>query len=280
MTAILEHITNNPAGIIQDTIFAFVGVLLGILFTPRSNNPQNGNGTSVHQTMQFIQQNVIFNVQQQPRRSSRRRKSSNNSDENPLGILVVGAILLAFFFYIFHDTIMTYFTGFILLALASTITIAIKLFLNNQYDNLNRFWTCVASFFIAIDAATLILMKKQVDSTITISSISEFLTAFGMDGVLKYAYFAIGFVFILLVNVFLIILLIHMFAVNHYLVRGGQISAFIIRKTSPFTIKPTGIAITGIIVCVVSLLFTSGILYDLISQLNTATLATKITSSE
>ncbi|QMV42664.1 hypothetical protein [Cohnella cholangitidis] len=237
MTAIINYITTNSTGIIQDSIFAFIGVFLGILFSPKSDAPHTGNGTSIHQTIQFIQQKVIYNINRSSRHSKPRRSSSNDSDENPLGFYIVGVMLLAFLFYKFHSVIMAYFTGFMLLALASTLTIAIKLYMNNQYDNLNRFWTGVSFFFISIDLVTLILMGKQIDTPISISSMSEFFSSFGMVGVLKYAYFALGFIFILLPNIYLIILLVHMFAVNHYLVRGGRISAFIIRKTSRFTIN-------------------------------------------
>lgn len=265
MTAIVQHITNNTANIIQDMIFAFIGVLLGILFTPKSNNPQTGNGSSIYQTMQIIYQSINTTNNYHPHRPSRKR-SSSNEDDSPLGIWIVGTIFVAFLFVKFHAEIMNYFTGFILLALGSTVTIAIKLHMNNQYDNLNRFWTIVSLLIIGVDFFTLKLMSNQISTSVMVNSFSDFISSVGMNGVMKYAYLALGFLMVILPNVLLSILLLHMYAVNIYLVSGGRISQYIIRKTSPFTIKPAVVAIIGFILCGMSLLFSSGLMYDLISK--------------
>jgi hypothetical protein len=196
----------------------------------------------------------------------KRRSSSKDNDNSELGLLIFCIVAVAFLFVKYHEFIMDYFTGFIVLALASTFTIAIKLHMRNQYDNLNRFWTAVSLVIIIVDCITLFLMSKQDLASISTKSFSDFIETAGISGVLRYGYYALGFILAQLPNILLLILLLHMYAVNSYLARGGHFAQFIIRKTSPFTIKPVHFTVVVAVICIMSLLFTSGVLFNLISK--------------
>ncbi|KUP25803.1 hypothetical protein [Paenibacillus sp. DMB5] len=270
MSQITNYILNNSSGIIQDTIFAFVGVLLGLIFTPKNNNPDITNGTSVTQIQQIIQQNIYYSPRNQPSpqlQPQRKSKSKNSTDdEPPLAFYLVVAVFLAFFFYKYHSVLMDYTIGFIIMGLTSTITVAIKLHMDNQYDNLNKYWSLVALVIIGMDFITLRLMSNQISESTSISSLSEFIQAFGMNGILQVSYFALGFIVIQLLNLLLLALLIHMFAVNQYLARSGRISEFFVRKTKGFVSKPVSLAVITVLISAVSILLSSGILYDWVSQ--------------
>jgi hypothetical protein len=54
MGEIIKYITENFADLIKDSVFAIIGVVLGIIFTPKSDSSQTSNGSSIQQTMQII----------------------------------------------------------------------------------------------------------------------------------------------------------------------------------------------------------------------------------
>ncbi|AIQ31476.1 hypothetical protein P40081_27460 [Paenibacillus sp. FSL P4-0081] len=277
MSALSDYIVNHFSGIIQDIVFAFVGVFLGLLFTPKNSDPHIHNGTRINQVLQIITQNMNTTHNHYPSNHSpntSKSSSKSNDDETPLGIYFFVALIAAFFFYKYHVVLMNYTISFIVMGLASTVTVAIKLYLDNQYDNLNKYWTVISFLIVIVDFFTLKLMSGQLSGLPQISSISEFISVVGMQGILEFSYYALGFVFIQFPNLLLLNLLIHMFAVNQYLARGGRVSAFFVRKTSRFVSTPAGLITITALVCAVSLLLSSGLLFKWVSkgiENNTAT---------
>jgi len=274
--ALYQYITENIDGIIQDTVFAFIGVMLGLLVTPKSNNSQTSNGSSVQNTKQVIYNSVYYSARNNYFTNPKKRPSSKNEDNSELVIFFGLTLFLAFIFVKYHAFIMNYLSGFILLALSSTITIAIQLNRHNQYDNLNRFWTVISLLIIGVNVTTLKLMSNQDISNAAASSFTDFISSVGITGALRYAYYALGFLFAQLPNVLLLILLLHMYAANIYLVKGGSISAYILKKTKPFTLKPMAIVAAAAILSTMSLLFSSGLLFDWIANNQTDTIISKV----
>ncbi|BBI34957.1 hypothetical protein [Cohnella abietis] len=277
MSALTHYIQTHTSDIMLNIFFAFFSFFVSLLLTPKNNSGVNTNGSSIHNTIQFIERNVI--THHHHNNSSRNRPRRKDDDDNSaLGMWVIGLIVAAFLFVRYHEVIMNFLTGFICFAMVSTITIAVKLYRNNQYDNLNRFWTAVALLIVIVDLFTLKLMRNQVDVSTQADSLSNFIQSVGIDGVMSYAYLAAGFIFVMIPNLLLLVLLIHMYAVNVYLATGSRIAGFIIRKTNPFTIKPALIATIGILLCAMSLLFSSGTMYHWVSKTQDVKLST--TSAE
>lgn len=270
MTGLVQYIQSHSSDIIMNTFFAFFGFFISILLTPKNDSTLNTNGSSINNTIQFIQQNVVTYQHQTvhtSRRSPQTGSRHDNDDNSTLAIWVVGLFVIAFLYVKYHEEIIYFLTGFMCFAIVSTITIAIRLYRNNQYDNLNRFWTALALLIVIIDFITLRYMDKQIDTSTQFDTFSNFLNSAGIDGVLSYSYLAAGFIFVIIPNLLLMILLIHMFSVNIFLATRNRFAGFIIRKTKPFTIKPAAVATIGIIICVLSLLFSSGTMYNWISKL-------------
>jgi hypothetical protein len=266
MSTLTNYILNHTSDLVMNTFFSFFGFFISILLTPKNNNPINTNGSSIYNTIQFIQHNVVTHHQQTINTSRKRPIHKEDDDESIVGVWIFGLVVSAFLFVKYHQAIINFFTGFICFALVSTITIAIKLYRNNQYDNLNRFWTAVALVIITVDFITLRFMGNQINASIQSDTLTNFINSAGMHGIMDYAYSAAGFAFVMIPNLLLLVLLIHMYAVNIYLASGNRIAGFIIRKTNPFTIKPVAIASIGIILCAMSLLFSSGTMYQLVSK--------------
>lgn len=253
--------------IIKDTVFCILGVVLGLIFTPKDSHQAVSNGSTIQQTLLFIQQKVII---ERTRTTTKKSESSTDDEKATIGLVIFGMVILAFLFMKYHSVILSYFVGFIFFAFALTATVAIQLFRNNNYDNLNRFWTVVSLVIIFVDVITLNLMDKQVSNYINTSTLSNFIETAGLNEIAKYAYYALGFLIIIIPNLLLIILQVHMLAVNSFLAKQGRIAAFIIRKTSPLVIKPIHLSIATVIVCILSLLFTSGIMYEFVERQQTA----------
>lgn len=267
--AIAEYFIKNYSDLIKDTVFLFLGAIVGLWLTPRDNNPRTSNGSSLNQTLNVIYQTRITNVTARPRATNRRRNQpSSSEDVNPIVLLGGGLILIAFLYIKFHAEIMDFLSGFILFALTCTITAAILLYKKNNYDRLNMYWTALLLLLICVNIVTLGYMNKQNVTGLSFTSLTNFVQTLGLNTAFKWGYYAIGFLTMQVANTLLLILLIHMFAINSFLSNQNRLSAWIIRKTNPLVLKPIRLSVAVSLTCIVSLLFTSGILYEAISNLN------------
>lgn len=268
-----HYVSSNQADILKDIFFSFFGLILGWIFS--SKNDSVSNGTTVSQSIHFVNQNILHINNNQSYSYNRRKtiKRNSNSDSNgEIGVWFAGLVVVSFLFVKFHAYLLTYTSGFVFMALTCTVTIAIRLYKNNNFGNINKLWTCLCFAIVAVDVMTLVFLYKQDVSQISILSIGDFISSLGIEGVLKYSYFAAGFIVIQLPNVTLLILLIHMLAMNSYLARSGPVSAFIIDKTKNFTVKPIYTSVAIALICLMSILFSSGFLFDLISNGNQLTI--------
>lgn len=268
-----HYVSSNQADILKDIFFSFFGLILGWIFS--SKNDSVSNGTTVSQSIHFVNQNILHITNNHSYSYNRREttKTNSNSDSNgEIAVWFAGLVVVSFLFVKFHSYLLTYTSGFVLMALTCIVTIAIRLYANNNFGNINKLWTCLCFAIVAVDVMTLIFLYKQDVSQISTLSIGDFISSLGIEGVMKYSYFAVGFIVIQLPNVTLLILLIHMFAMNSYLARSGPVSAFIIDKTKNFTIKPIYTSVAIALICIMSILFSSGLLFDLISNSNQLTI--------
>lgn len=255
--SIINYILTNTGNLISSGIFCILGVVLGILCTPKDPNPARNSGLSINQTQILIQQIVIKQqVSQKIGQPKPNQDSNNNSD---LSVFIVGALIVAALYSKYHVLIINVFTGLIFMSLASIITISIILHRNNNLDNLNKWWIALMLIIVVIDFIALILMSKQ---DVAISG-DLFL-------VLKVLYYVLGFVLIIIPNIFTFLLTIHLFALNTFLVRKGKISYFMYRKTRFFSTSPMVLSSVLIIFSLLSLLFSSGIAYNFIKAHNEA----------
>lgn len=252
--SIVNYISTNTGNLVSSGIFCILGAVLGILFTPKDTNPSRGSGISIKQTQILIHQ--IIN-QQPIRQSSLNRQigqpNSNyhSSNDTDLSGFFVGALIVAAIYSKYHVLMLNIFTSLTLMSFVSAVTIAIVLHKNNNLDNLNRWWVILMLIIVIIDLVSLIFMSKQ---DVAIKG-DLFL-------LLKVLYYVLGFVLVIIPNLFTFLLTIHLFALNTFLVKRGKLSYFIYRKTCFFTTSPTILSSVLIIFSLLSILFSSGIVYN------------------
>ncbi|MBC2580585.1 hypothetical protein [Clostridium sp. DJ247] len=252
---VISYISQNAADIIKDIIFAFIGVFLGIVFTPKDSDQTRSSNITLVQAKIIIQQMILYdNTQTNTQQVSNNPQTSNNNDDSLFYIMIAVIFIL---YTKYHIVMINYFTAFTLLALTCTITIAIKLHMNNNLDKFNKHWLILLFFIILIDFANLVLMSKQ--SVITGGNISSFL---------KVLYYVLGFIMSIIPNIFMILILIHLFAFNSFIVRRGKISLYFLKKTKSFTNSPKASTAFITLFSILTVALSSGVAYNLITYLN------------
>ncbi len=256
LNSITAYITSNIGNIVNDTVFAFIGIVLGFIFTPKDSNPSRSNETSKKKTLVAIKEIVIIKHSYKER-SSKPQHSSCSSDNDFLIFVFIISIAAAYLYSKYHQEILNTFTGFTLMALASIITIAIKLYRNNNYDWLNKFWTVFMFVIIGFNLSIIVLMKGQ-DTTLTgdLSLVNKVLS------------YLAGLIFAIVPNIILLLVLVHLFALNSYLAKSGKLSSAILRKTGLFVKYPIGLSSFAVIYCIIAILFSSGAVNGCIQKQN------------
>lgn len=257
---VIDYISTNTGNLISSSIFCVLGVLLGILCTPKDTNPSRDSGISIKQTKILIQQIISEqSVNHQSINKQYRQTNINRYPDNDSHLLgfFIGAVIIAAIYSKYHVFILNIFTGLTLMSFISAITIAIILHKNNNFDNLNKWWIVLMLIIVVIDLVALIFMSNQ---DVTIKG-DLFL-------ILKVLYYVLGFALVLIPNLFTFLLTIHLFSLNTFLARKGKVSYYIYRKTSIFTRSPKKLSIVLVAFSLVSLFFSSGTIYDFIESQN------------
>jgi hypothetical protein len=260
LNSISTYISQNIGDIIVQAILVVISVLLPLILTKKDTNPIRTNTTSVQQTLIYIKQTIITINSPHPSTpkssGSNTYKTSNSNNDDVIGLLIIAAIAAGLYSK-YHIQIINYFTGFTVLVLISTITLAIKLYRNNNYDKLNKWWTILMFIVILFNLVIIALMKNQ---NVTISGDLFLLT--------KVLYYLIGLLFFIVPNIFILFLIIHLFALNSFLSRRGKISLFFLHKTKFLLHSPKVSSAIAIGFCIVGLLFSSGIALELLYKFN------------
>lgn len=84
----------------------------------------------------------------------------------------------------------------------------------------------------------------------------------------KVLYYFIGLLCFIVPNLFILTLIIHLFALNSFLSKRGKVSFFFLRKTKFLLYKPIISSVIAIGLCLVGLFFSSGIALELIYKFN------------
>lgn len=234
-------------------IFCIAGLVFGIIFTPKDKNSNRQNGTAVKQTL-IIVQNTI--VQRNEYSGNSKNKSTNNDTDSTIGLIVGGVILAAIIYAKYHQLIIEIFTGLTIFTIASTITIALKLYKNNNYDRLNQWWTILMTFIVICNIVTIIFMLKQ---QVNLDD--------GIQALARVTYYMGGLAYMVIANAFLLVLTAHLYALNSYMAREGAISKFFIKKTSLFVQSPKTVFGVAIVLCFIGLLLSSGSVYSFATKM-------------
>lgn len=262
LNSISTYVSQNIGDIIVQAILVVVSVILPLILAKKDTNPIRTNTTSTQQTLIYIKQTIITVNSSNPSTSkssgSSTYKTSNTSNDSNdvIGLFIIAAVATGLYSK-YHIHIINYFTGFTVLVLISTITLAIKLYCNNNYDKLNKWWTILMFIVILFNLVIIALMRNQ---NVAISGDLFLLT--------KVLYYLIGLLFFIVPNIFILFLIIHLFALNSFLSRRGKISLFFLHKTKFLLHNPKVSSAIAIGFCIVGLFFSSGMALELLYKFN------------
>lgn len=262
INSIISYISQNGPTLIKEVIFLILSIVLPLCFIPKDSNPNRTNYTSIKQIVFYINQTINVPYQGKtvayPNHTSydeyqdnkNKPKQNQTTSDNSLVWLF---IIVGLSFYIKnHAIILKYFTVFTLGLLACIITVIYRLSRNNNFDNLNKLWIVFLGIIVISDFSLIFFMSKQ-----------------NIGGnILNSVYYFSGFFCMILPNLIAIIIIVHMFALNVFLVRPGKISGLIIRKTKLLDNSLFSIGTILTISCLISLLCSSGLVFDWISHSN------------
>ncbi|MGI2295950.1 hypothetical protein [Paenibacillus sp. GXUN7292] len=257
-----NYLEQNWIDMIKDIL---IGLISGLIFAQKSRNDGINNQTTIRESVQYIRQTVIFHYPTEGRkRGGGKRKSSTEDDNSIIGAIFIFAVVLSYLYVKYHSHLMNFMTSLIIIGVVGTLTVAIKLYRNNSYDNLNRLWTLQLMGILVFDCVQLVVMSKQDTSFISTLSISDFISSAGIETIARFGIVGMGFLLSLLPNVLLFILLIHMLSVNLNRAYNNKVTAFFIRHTAKFTTKPYHMLVALVLLCGFSLFYSTGYMYDFI----------------
>ncbi|MCK6074647.1 hypothetical protein [Paenibacillus silvae] len=257
-----NYLNSNWIDMIKDILIGLIG---GLILAQKSRSDEVNNQTTVRESVHYITQTVVINYPDGTRRPEKRKKTKSSEDDNSIiGVIAVVAVILSYLYVKYHSELMSFMTSLIIIGVVGTLTVAVKLYRNNSYDNLNRLWTLQLIGILVFDCVQLVVMSKQDTTLISTISLSDFFTSAGLEGVARFGIIGVGFVISLLPNVLLFILLIHMLSVNLNRAFNDRVTAFFIRHTVKFTTKPYHMLVVVVLLCGFSLFYSTGYVYDLV----------------
>lgn len=259
MQTISTYIRENLGDIIVEAFFVTISIILPLILAKKDTNPVRTNTTSMQQTIIYIKQTII-NVKSDtnetiPQNSHTYQDSNGGVSNSGLIEMFVILLFIALLYSKYHIQIINYFTGFTILVLISTITLSIKLYVNNNYDRLNKWWTLLMVAIIIFNLLTIALMKNQ---DVNINN--------GISMLTKVLYYVAGLAFSVIPNIIILTLIIHLFALNSFLSRKGRISLFFLQKTELLYRYPIVFSTIAIIFLLFGLFFSSGIAWEIFDK--------------
>ncbi|SDC37435.1 hypothetical protein SAMN05421663_102231 [Terribacillus halophilus] len=258
MEEIANYFNNNTADLIKDTIFMFLGALLGLFITPRNNSNQQEEVNIKKYNKYVINEYITI------QRTKFQQKEGN--DGYFPWMIILGLTLLTYLFIKYNAQILNYFNAMFFFCLASVATIIIRLIFSGLYNKLNILWTVISLIILSCDIFTLHFLKQQALHKYSSYSLSTLFQELGIDGFIPILYTFLGFILIIFLNVLLLLLLIHLYCFNFYITKGVVFSNIIIKKTSMFLYQPIQFSLFILFTCVLTILFSSGTFYELVQR--------------
>lgn len=245
--------------VIENKIEIFINFVMGIilliipfLVTKRkdeSNQPILNNKTSRAEVKIIIRETtkIIY-----PQRVKVRKEHAEDNE-----FLIIWALLALFglmLYQRYHLEIMNFLLMYSILSLLSTSLLIILLYRNNMFYRVNRTWCWLMIWLVFVNFVNLALMSQQ-----DLSLNDE------VDAFLRGIYYLQGFVIIALLNLGMIFIQGHIFALNHFITHKGKISGVIVRKTSFLLNAQISFVIIIVVISLLSLALSSGIAFDFIN---------------
>lgn len=267
---LISFIKLNKDSIIISSICLVLGIIIPLLIAKKKNNVPIHNNTPIKNVIyivqhQLIQVAVLNNNSYLPnskqefikiKHIQNHNSSQSHSSDDDFGIFLFVGLTAVSIYCKFHSQIMNWFAILTLFSFVSITTLTIVLYKNYNLDKLNQLWISIMIFLIVSNVITIFFMSYQ--PTVINGDINILLKSF---------YYLIGFVTMMIPNVFMLILLIHIFALNSFLVKQSKISEFVLKKTHFFVDNPKLQIKLIISITIFSLCFSSGLTYSLVEKI-------------
>ena len=249
-----DYILNNWLDILFSILIGFIPALVLVKKNPSSSVQNN---TKIYETIKHIDITIRQSNEEE-------KKKSTNFD---IYLLLFAVVIASFLFISYYDIILDIYASIIVVIITATLAIAFKLYNNDQYDHLNRFWTVILLIITAFNFCSLSIMAQLDLANTDLTSFSTIFHSVGMSGFQDYIYRTIGFILALLLNILGIILLIHIISVNNILLHKNIFYNWFVKRTINYT-KPKFLIIMVLCFATLSLMLTSGLLIEMIKDIN------------
>jgi hypothetical protein len=256
---LVEHLDDFAVNLMSNWLWVIIVSIFTLLFPTKNRDHVTDNRSTLQQVTNYYCNILVVKIQ--PIISySKTTKQISTQDRL---LLFLGALAGAVLIYIrFHSIIFDSFTSFIIIAFLGLLIFVIKQYRNNSLDGLNRFWAILGFVILLLDLIQLFIMSSQDFSDMKDIGLEGIINDKGIDGFMELGYITLGFFSIIIPNTILLILFAHMFFFNVYRATGWGLARWFITKTHPFTTKPYFVAAFCISVCLVSIIFSSGLAFQ------------------
>ncbi|UOE76118.1 hypothetical protein [Parageobacillus thermoglucosidasius] len=253
-----EHLDDFAVNLMSSWLWVIIVSIFTLLFPTKNRDHVTGNQSTLQQVTNYYYNILVVKIQ--PTSYSKTTKQISTQDTFLLFLVALaGAVII----YIrFHSIILDSFASFIIIAFLGLLIFVIKQYRNNSLDGLNRFWAILGFVILLFDLIQLFIMSSQDFSDIKDTGLEGIINNKGIDGFMELGYIALGFFSIIVPNTILLVLFAHMFFFNVYRATGWGLARRFITKTHPFTTKPYFMATFCISVCLVSIIFSSGLAFQ------------------
>ena len=244
----------NLANILFTSIFTALGALLG--YAVSKNNDVKDNHTKLIVTKQIIEERrIIYDRKIKVEPSVGNYNSNKNDSNDSIIVLAVLAFIIASVYAKYHNEVIQ---GLIIettMLTLGSISFVIVLSICNSFDRLSRYWFSISILVSIINCITIVLIMNQNVSTDN-----------GLMDLARILYYFLGILFIAIINLMMISIQLYMISFNIFIKWQNTITYKAMKFLDNLFGNTRGVTITIIILSVVSILFSSGILYEFISN--------------
>lgn len=195
----------------------------------------------------------------------RYKRNSKGRDSDTFLIVVIILALLTSMFLKYNNIIFLVLTFLVIFGLKKVLFVSFNLVINKVFSKLYLWWISLISMLLY--TAHLNLKMVQTPEYTSYHSIGEVIQNKGLFGIFEYSYITFGlFGFTLCIGI-AYILMGHLLAVGVQAnqVRKNKFVTLFVEKTKRIIDKPIPTSIAVSILCIISYVFTSGVLYRLIT---------------
>ncbi len=249
----MEILFDMPT-ILMNTFFAVFSAVLGFILSKPTNSIRSNETKIIYIREYIIQHEVVYRSNE---KKSKTNINNNNDNNESLFILLITFFALTVFYNKYHVEIINLFIILSAIIIISATIFGLVLCLRNSLDGLSKYWIIVTVSITFFNIISIILMTKQ---NVSITN--------GLFDYARIIYYICGAILIILANLILVAAYIHIISFNVFINFPNKVTYKLMKIFDKIFCNRKRITVIISILVLVSLFYSSGLLYELVQNLS------------